>query len=395
MKLLFSITKSKIILFISISLVIYFVFSGSLKNYFVNYDDHLQVYENNDIFSLSWENTKKIFSSYYVGMYQPLTTLTNAIVYYLCELNPKGYHLVSILFHIFNTFLVFILLQNIFPNRKLEQYIPTLIFGIHPMNVEVIAWSSALSTLLYAFFFILATLQYLYYIYNCKAKHYYLSLLLFIISCLCKSQAVIFPVLLLLLEWFIKKDIKECIQIKNITQKIPFFIISIIFGIVALNARGKSIGNKLNNLDYQWYEKLAITTYKFFWYPFKYIFPKDLSCTYYYPKEIPIYIYISPILLIALSFIIFKYFKRETLFNFLFSYVFLVLVLISFSNQITADRYIYMTLIGFSLLLIEFMKKHKLIQYGVVFYGLYYSYLKVRHKYQYGKMEKRYGKTPY
>ena len=135
------------------------------------------------------------------------------------------------------------------------------------------------------------------------------------LSCLCKVQAIVLPILLLLLDWFTKRSPRYAISTRNIFNQLPFFCISIIFGLIGINARGYSIGKKIGELGYSWYDKLVITLYKFFWYPFKYIFPKDLACTYYYPKEIPFYTYILPILFVILIIVLVRRFSLRPIFG--------------------------------------------------------------------------------
>ena len=79
--------------YLSIILVITIIaFSNSLKNDFTNWDDDFQVVNNNDIKNLTTVNIVKIFTEYYLGMYQPLTSLSFAIEFKFFGLNPLPYH---------------------------------------------------------------------------------------------------------------------------------------------------------------------------------------------------------------------------------------------------------------------------------------------------------------
>ena len=127
------------------------------------WDDLLQVVNNNDIKDLTIGNIIRIFTKYYVNMYQPLTTLTFAIEYKFFGLNPLPYHSDNVLLHIINIVLVYNLIYSL--TRKLNiSAIVALLFAIHPMHVESVAWVSERKDVLYSVFYLSSLIFYLKYI---------------------------------------------------------------------------------------------------------------------------------------------------------------------------------------------------------------------------------------
>jgi len=79
----------------------------SVKNDFVNWDDLIYVLNNDMIHSFSVENITKMFSSFWLGNYHPLTILSYTFDYQFFRLTPHGYHFHNMLLHLLNTALVF------------------------------------------------------------------------------------------------------------------------------------------------------------------------------------------------------------------------------------------------------------------------------------------------
>ena len=145
--------KAIIILSVCVALSLtFFSFYRSLHSEFTNWDDQENVIDNQKIKSLSWKNIETIFTSFAVGNYIPVTTLSYAIEYRFFKLDPFFYHATNLFFHLFNIIFIFwfiyLLTDSIF--------IPCLVsvlFGIHPLHVESVAWISERKDVLYAFFF--------------------------------------------------------------------------------------------------------------------------------------------------------------------------------------------------------------------------------------------------
>ena len=213
-----------------LALLVFTAFLPALKNNFVNWDDHGYVIDNQAVKSLSWENTKTIFTSFFIGNYQPISILSYSLEYYFYDLYPAGYHLTNLILHLFNSMLVLWLIF-ILSDDLAVSFIAAILFGIHPLHVESVAWISERKDVLYALFFLGAVISYFYYVKKDRAaKYYYFSLSLFLLALLSKAMAVTLPLTLLLIDYALYRKPDKSVFI----EKIPFFALSLIFGMVCV-----------------------------------------------------------------------------------------------------------------------------------------------------------------
>lgn len=346
------------LLFIGIIVLLTFIcYTPALKHDFLrNWDDHEYVINNPDIKELSAQNIKTIFSKFYIGNYQPLTMLSYAIDYALFDLSPKAYHTTNLILHLLSTILVFFFILLL--TEKKEVAIATAsFFALHPCHVESVAWIAERKDVLYGFFFIASLLYYMKFL-NTKhnIKYYYFCLVLFILSCLSKSAAVVLPIILVLIDYYKT----GAFNIKSQLNKIPFFAISLLFGITALISQ-ESAGATNMAPHYPIFERIFLISWSVVFYIIKSILPMDLSAMYYYPKStsaLPFYYYLSPFILIAITWAILKTktFKKELVFASLFflSTIILIVQIVPLGRTITADRYTYIPYIAIGFLLGQF-----------------------------------------
>jgi len=349
--------------FINISvfliLIITFVTYYSSLNYEItNWDDKDYVTDNIHIKELSLNNIQHIFSIFYVGNYHPVVLLVYSVLYHLFGLNPFGYHLFNILFHLVNCILVFLLTYKL-TNKILIAFIVGLLFSIHPLHIESVTWISGTKDILYTLFYLGASISYLNYINKSfNKKLYILSLILFIISCLSKAMAVTLPIVLLLFDYILNRKI----NIKIFIEKIPFFIISLIIGIIAIYAQSDVYAIK-DFTSYSWIEKLLIAFWGILFYIYKMIIPLNLSAIYPYPNNSSEFyqfkFLISPILVITLFVLLYysRKYSKIIIGGFLFYLVniFLILQIIPVGGVIAADRYFYLSSIGLFLIIAYFI----------------------------------------
>ncbi len=200
------------ILFMVLVGLIYF---NSLNNAFV-FDDGHYIIKNYLIKVLDSQALWEMFSSFYVWDYLPLTFLSLSIDYWLYGLNPAGYHFSNTLLHFINSFLVYQLVFQITRSGS-RAFWASLLFLVHPVQVESVAWISERKNLLSFLFFALAFLSYL------RKGTCLTSLLLFFLACLAKTSVVILPLLLVLYDVaFTNKHAKGVLL-----EKVPYFFISL------------------------------------------------------------------------------------------------------------------------------------------------------------------------
>lgn len=127
------------------------LFFPTFSNDFVNWDDGENIYDNADLVAFDWNSMPKIFTSNIMGGYNPLPIFTFAIERAFFGLNPVVFHTNNLLLHLICVFLVF----RIGLLMKLNQWhaaILALLFGIHPMRVESVAWATERKDVLFGAF---------------------------------------------------------------------------------------------------------------------------------------------------------------------------------------------------------------------------------------------------
>lgn len=199
------------LLLFSLTLITYL---PSLRNDFV-WDDEKYILENTPIHSLNLQTIRWMFTTSYSSNWHPLTWLSHALDYKLWGLKSRGHHLINIIFHGLNTSLVFLLMVSILSSLKPPSIKPaqiliaggitSLLFALHPMHVESVAWVAERKDLLSAFFFLLSLISYLSYASGTPHKRkirFTLRLFFFVLALMSKPMAVSLPLILLLLDYY-------------------------------------------------------------------------------------------------------------------------------------------------------------------------------------------------
>jgi hypothetical protein len=138
-----------------ITIITLYSFFPAFKNSFISWDDGDNVYENKNLSKPLPEAVAYFFEPNYVlGNYIPLTMITYTLAYHAAGVDPQFFHAVNIFIHLANVLLVFWLIYLLSRKKLLVASIVALLFGIHPMHVESVAWVSELKDVLYGFFFI-------------------------------------------------------------------------------------------------------------------------------------------------------------------------------------------------------------------------------------------------
>lgn len=320
--------------------------SPMLKNGFTNWDDDFYVLNNLLLRGPDW---KGIFWQPVVSNYHPLTVISLAFNYRISGTDAFSYHLFNFILHIINTGLVFYFIWLISDKKIWVAVLSALIFGIHPMHVESVAWISERKDLLYSLFFLAALIQYWRYIQTGKMLRYWLCFLLFVLSLLSKPAAVILPLVLFLLDYWKNRAYST----KLLVEKIPFFLGSVIMGILTLYIQSQKA---VAGLDlYPVWERVFFACYGIMIYSFRFIFPLTLSAFHPYPDthQLGPVILLSPLFVGGLG-ILLWYFRKNKLviFSILFFIVNLLLVLqlVAIGNTLVAERYTYMPYIGLAFL---------------------------------------------
>jgi len=325
----------------------FLVYYKTLNFEFTNWDDQKYVTENTLIKDLSFEGIKKIFSTPVAANYHPLTILSLALNYAVSDLDPYSYRLVNLLLHVLCSMLVFYFIYQVTRGKIEIAFITSLLFGIHPMHVESVAWMAARKDVLYTLFYLAGLITYIRYIQSRKLQWIGVTLLLFLLSVLSKPAAIVFPFVLLLLDYIMKRKW----DVNCVLEKIPFLAISLIFGIITLNSQSTAGATGEQEILTS-VQKVLFASYNLLIYPVKLIFPFNQSSFIPFPdtNSLPFIYYISPLILLGVSLIIFFFLRknRTVVFGLLFFLINIAMViqLIPFGNAIIAERYTYVPYIG-------------------------------------------------
>lgn len=394
MKKLNNIVNFKFLLgFLLLYGLVAFCYSPVFSNGFLDsWDDQWMVM---NIFTESgfrMENLIAVFTQSYKGQYSPLVELNYMVLYGLFGYDPFWFHLMSIVWHCgcatLLFFLIFRLLEMSDQSGSRQSLrmaaLTAFLFAIHPVNVESIAWISAVKVPMYVFFYLSALLLYLRYVRSQKLGCYIAALCCFVCSCLSKEQAFVLPLSLLLIDWFISRNLKSS---DLWIEKMPFFILSVGFALLTLDLQGP----RSEAVSYTAVQRLLFGCYSLFEYLTKSLLPINLNYLYPFPilpgnSDIPVRFYIYPVLVTGLFGVLYSFRKKRLLmFGSLFFVIHLLLSLHVVAMPrlgIVADRYLYLSLSGILLLvsykIIDWVEKEQrvfpkfLLFLSMLFYILYF-----------------------
>lgn len=349
----------------------------------------------------TFENLRAIWTQNIRAQYSPLVELHYLFLYTLFGYDPLWFHLASIVWHGGCATLVFFFIRRVLLfsrscGPRCSWSVAALaagLFAIHPVNVEAAAWISAVKVPMYTFFYLAALLLYMRYVESRKIVSYIGAMCCLAVSCLSKEQAFVFPLALLLLDWFGRRDLKS---IKVWLEKLPFGVVSVGFALLTLALQGEFS----NAVSYSLGQRTLFGCYSLFEYITKSLVPVNLSYMYPYPiseedTDMPSLFYIYPVLVALLLFVVYYYRKRRVfLFGCLFFLIHLLLSLhiVAIPRAwIVADRYLYLSLVSVLLLVSYgctfFLKKagRSWIRVLEVLLLLVYGIYLGSYTYQYGK----------
>ena len=352
------------------ALITFAVYLPALRNGFVTWDDNEYVYNNLKIGNLDTEFVRWAFTTPQVGMYSPLTLLSLGLDFFLWDLKPSGYHLTNVVLHVLNTFLVVLCIARILQAASQAGYLRSLsvqrilvtagttgiLFGIHPIHVESVAWVSERKDVLYTFFFLLSVLAYLRYAtIEEKAVFFYsMALLMFALSLLSKPMAVTLPAVLIILDVYPLNRLsfgRGLAPVKRvILEKLPFLCLSLVFSVLAV--RAQQAVNAMAPAEFGTLERLLTAARAMVFYLQKFLLPVRLSP--FYPLFLPIFFTATDVaillVLFGITFFCARVWRKNRAWMITWVY-YLVSVLpvsgiLQVGSQAAADRYAYMPLIG-------------------------------------------------
>src|SRR5438094_5673153 len=350
-----------------VALVTLVAFLPTLHNQFVNWDDDVNFLDNPHYRGLGWSKLHWMWTTFHMAHYIPLTWMTLGMDYLLWGMNPVGYHLTSLLLHTTSAVVFFFLARRLLtlalPRASGRGHALTvsagfaaLVFAIHPLRVESVAWATERRDVLSGLFYLLTLLMYLR---ACERgapgrRSYWLSVALFGCALLSKSMAVSLPVVLLILDVYPLQRLGGPIRWwgqrarRVYADKIPFVLLAAAAS--ALAFRAQTLLHSLVSLDQLSVPgRLEVSVYGLSFYLWKMILPLRLSNLY--PRPPTLDPWAMPFLLscgVVLAITALALACRRRLPGLLAAWAAYVVVLmpvlgiVQIGPQIAADRYTYL-----------------------------------------------------
>jgi len=357
-----------------IAVVTFATFLPALHNQFVNWDDDKNFLENPHYRGLGWTQLSWMWTTH-LGHYIPLTWMTFGLDYLLWGMNPLGYHLTNLLLHAANAVVFFFITRRLLtralpgPSERghtlaVSAAFAALVFAIHPLRVESVAWATERRDVLSGLFYLSAVLAYLR---ACDREErgrgwYWGAVALFAGALLSKSMAVNLPVVLMILDVYPLRRLGGSIgwwskpARRIYVEKIPFVLLAAAASAIAVMAQF-SIHAALPLAQLSVPGRLAVSAYGLSFYLGKMIVPVNLSPLYELPRTVSPWampFILSFGLAIAITAIVLSLRRRMLGLPaaWLAYLVVLLPVLGIFQSgpQIAADRYTYLAGLGWAIL---------------------------------------------
>ncbi len=396
-------TKKNIIIITLIIILTALSYINTLNNSFV-YDDNTYVVENRQIRSAS--NIPKAFISSYPpdskgqGLYRPLVTVSYIIDYALWGLNPKGFHLANIIFHILTSIIVYLLAFEIIKTQW-PSAVVGIVFALHPVHTETVTWVVGRAEVMAGLFYFLAFLFYIKAV-NLpffKNRQFIFSNIFYFLALLSKEIAITLPILLFVYDYFFVQRQRSTEIIELLKRRYLYFIIlTFIYIIIRYAVLGAFTPQKnlSFNPDVGLYERFLTIIVVIGYYIRLLFLPFNLTVDYVFPKiasiGLPVIIYGGVLLVsIAIAVLLYKRSKRLS-----FSILIFFVTILPVSNimpigELIAERFLYIPLISFALLIgistdyffIRFPSRFLriIISIPLILLALFYSLLTISRNY--------------
>ena len=285
-----------------VCLLTFVVFLPATRAPFLSWDDSTNLVNNPDFRGFTWSYLKWMWTNHLMDHYVPITWMTFGVDYELWRTNSSGYHLTNILIHAANAGLFVLLALTLFrfavPGSAgmaagqllAGATVAALFFGLHPLRVESVAWATERRDVLSGFFYLISLLAYLRRFRDSSTasprKYYWYCLGAFALAILSKEITLTLPVVLVVLDIYplrrLSGNIRDWFRpdARSVwTEKIPFFAISAVSAVATL-----SFGMRSHIVDsfaaLGWMPRIAITLYGMAFYLLKTIVPMHLSVFY-------------------------------------------------------------------------------------------------------------------
>ncbi len=317
---------------------------------FIAFDDNSHVYENPLVLGgLSWAGVRDAFTHFHASLWIPLTWISFMADVSLFGLNPGAMHAMNLALHIASTLVLFATLRRATGSLWASAFVAAL-FGLHPLNVESVAWIAERKNVLSTFLCLVAVHAYVRYAEKPRALFYLAAVLSAALSLLAKPMAVTLPFALLLLDHWPLRRWGRVAWTRLAAEKIPFLLLALGACYMAMHApaeRGALVTT--DTLPLAARVSNALITYVT--YIGTMLWPSGLAVYYPHPIDVqPVLAGAAALVLVAVSALAVVWWKKRPYLLAGWCWYLGVLVpvlgLVQVGSQARADRFTYLPQIG-------------------------------------------------
>ena len=341
------------------------LFLPAIRDSFITYDDPTYVTRNPHVTSgLNWANFRWAWQSREASNWHPLTWISHQADAQLYGLQPWGHHLTNVLLHALSSWLLFVALRKM-TGQIWSSWFVAVLFGLHPLHVESVAWIAERKDVLSTVFWMLVLWAYAQRASRLcaglprSAIFYALALFFFALGLASKPMLVTLPCVLLLLDfWPLRRWENAAVKARGklLIEKIPFFVLSA--GACAITLIAQHGGGTVASMeDFPWPVRAANAVITYGRYLGKCFWPTKLTIFYpFFPDLPPLsQIVLAGSLLVSITIAALMVIKTRPylLIGWLWYLGTMVPVigLVQVGGQSMADRYTYVPLIGVFIML--------------------------------------------
>ena len=356
-------------------------FLPALDAKFVNYDDDRLFVENTSYRGLSPEHLRWMFSTTFMGHYQPLTWLSAAVDYEISGTNPSSYHRNNLILHSLNGVLVYFvclrllgaglrIARNEYPTMlRLAAGVGALLFAVHPLRVESVAWAAERRDVLSGFLLLSALLAYLRAVDVAggplRSRGWFVaSCGLLALSLLSKAWGMSFFLIAVVLDWYPLRRLPAQVSLWREPelralwmQKIPFLILGLAAAVVAGYAQRSALDTMRSLADWGIGDRLVQAVFGLAFYVEKTVWPTGLGPCYELPYQLdafePRFVRAYVVVAVAGALVVVLRRKLPALAAAAIVYVVLLAPVLGIAQsgpQLVADRYSYLACTGWVIL---------------------------------------------
>jgi len=341
---------------LAIAVLVAFAYRAAFGYGFLAWDDLTYVRENALVLGHRWGALARAVVSH---NWHPLTMWSLA-ANAATPLSPAPFHATNVLLHALDTALAFALAWRLSRGRLVVAAFTALVFGLHPMHVESVAWISERKDVLHAAFYLAGLAAYVRHVDRGAARFPWGTFAMFALACLAKGAAVSFPLAMLAIDVWRRRPLLDP---RLVREKLPFLALAFIVGMIAIDAQhggtahglllASAPGDVVAALPHSPLLRLAMPAWGYLHYAWRLFVPSGMSPLDPWPRAADVspapYVLALLFLLATLALAAWDARRsRVVTFAVLWYLGTLVFVLqwLRVGQAITADRYTYLPYIG-------------------------------------------------